>query len=286
MAGLHDAATLGDLVLGALRRFPHRVAFRQDDRELTYGAVTDLLGRWAQLFRRARPAARPGRRRAVAQPARGLPRPDRTDPGRRPLHRAAPARARSTTTSTRATRPSCASCSSIPLFARAGRPSCSRSVPALEAVFTFGPSDVGEDIRARRGRGAAAPRRAARIDPDDVAWLLYTGGTTGVPKAAMLPDRGRGADGHQRPDGLGPAERASATWPARRSRHAAGMLITPTLLAGGTVVLQRRLRPGGLARGGRLRARSPSSLLVPTMIYAAARPPVARRAPTSRASRR
>ena len=40
-------------------------------------------------------------------------------------------------------------------------------------------------ILGHRGRTAAARRR----EPDDVAWLFYTSGTTGVPKGAMLTHR-------------------------------------------------------------------------------------------------
>ena len=35
----------------------------------------------------------------------------------------------------------------------------------------------------------AAPRPPADVEPDDVAWLFYTSGTTGVPKGAMLTHR-------------------------------------------------------------------------------------------------
>ena len=59
----------------------------------------------------------------------------------------------------------------------------------MEAVFTFGPADVGEDLgRLAEAVGPATLDRGPHR-PDDLAWLLYTGGTTGVPKAAMLPDR-------------------------------------------------------------------------------------------------
>ena len=51
-----------------MRRSPHRVAFRQDDRELTYAAVTDLLGRWATLFRQR--GLQPGQGVGVLSPNR------------------------------------------------------------------------------------------------------------------------------------------------------------------------------------------------------------------------
>jgi non-ribosomal peptide synthetase component E (peptide arylation enzyme) len=50
MAGLRDAVTYGEIILTALRRFPDRIAFRQDSRTLTYRQTADLLARWITLF--------------------------------------------------------------------------------------------------------------------------------------------------------------------------------------------------------------------------------------------
>ena len=264
MAGLHDAATLGDLVLGALRRFPHRVAFRQDERELTYAAVTDLLGRWAQLFRQR--GLQPGQGVGVLSPNR----PEVY------LGQTAPILAGGRFTALHplgSLDDHLYACNEAelrfllvdPLFAeRAGQ--LLEKSDALEAVFTFGPSDVGEDIhQLAEAVGAAAPDRGPH-GPDDVAWLLYTGGTTGVPKAAMLPDRAVAQmamsvlTGWDLPKDI----RYLACAPIS---HAAGMLITPTLLAGGTVVLQKSFDPAAWLAAV-ASERISLSLLVPTMIYA------------------
>lgn len=47
---LRDAVTYGELILTALRRFPDRVAFQQDDRRLTYRQTADLLARWITVL--------------------------------------------------------------------------------------------------------------------------------------------------------------------------------------------------------------------------------------------
>src|SRR5215472_10227890 len=51
MTRLYDAATIGNVVTAALRRFPDRVAFRQDGIELTYRQVEDALARWVAVLR-------------------------------------------------------------------------------------------------------------------------------------------------------------------------------------------------------------------------------------------
>jgi len=102
--------------------------------------------------------------------------------------------------------------------------------------------------------------------PDELTRLLYTGGTTGVPKAAMLPERAVAQM----------VQSVSIGWdlPADRRylacapiSHAAGMLITPVLLTGGTVVLMRSFDPGAWLRLA-AEQRITLGLLVPTMIYA------------------
>src|SRR5262249_54967342 len=60
---------------------------------------------------------------------------------------------------------------------------------SVQAVFPFGPSEAGEDISElvtsqSPGRLTPGPHTA-----EDLCYLLYTGGTTGVPKAAMLTER-------------------------------------------------------------------------------------------------
>ena len=45
MTALHQPVRYTDLVLDALRRFPERVAFRQDGRDLSYVQTADLLAR-------------------------------------------------------------------------------------------------------------------------------------------------------------------------------------------------------------------------------------------------
>src|SRR5918996_6554070 len=51
MPGLHDIATVGDIVTAALRRFPERVAFRQDGKDVTYRQTEDTLQRWVAVLR-------------------------------------------------------------------------------------------------------------------------------------------------------------------------------------------------------------------------------------------
>lgn len=150
-------------------------------------------------------------------------------------------------------------------FRRARRPAAGDAA-TVEAVFTFGPSEVGEDVNELAARTALT----GRLDrgphgPDDIAYLLYTGGTTGVPKTAVLSNRAVVA--HYYGTALGwdlPEQpRYLAVAPIT---HAAGMLITPTLLSGGTVILQRRFDPAAWLQGIGAE-RVILGLLVPTVIY-------------------
>ena len=264
MAGLRDAVTYGELILTALRRFPDRIAFRQDARSLTYRQTADLLARWITLFTQR--GLKPGQGVGVLSPNRPevwLGQSASIMAGGRytalhPLgslddHRYA--------------------CDEAelrfllvdPAYAeRAAR--LRETSSAVEEVFTFGAADVGEDLTQLAAAVTPAPLTAGPHGPDDIAWLLYTGGTTGVPKAAMLPERAIAQlvlsvlAGWDLPAEL----RYLAASPIS---HAAGMLTTPTLLRGGTVILQRSFDPAAWLAAVATE-RVTLALLVPTMIYA------------------
>jgi len=263
MAGLHDSATVGDMVTSVLRRFPDRVAFRQDGEELTYGQTADALARWvAVLLERG---LRPGQ-------GVGLLSPNRPEAW---LAQVAPALAGGRYTALHplgSLDDHVYACDEAelkfllvdPAFGERASQLLEKS-GAVESVFTFGPSEAGEDLHELAS--SQSPRQLDRGPhmPDDISFLLYTGGTTGVPKAAMLTDRAMANLAYGTALGWDlPGEiRYLAVAPIS---HAAGMMILPTLLRGGTVVLQRRFDPTAWLQAVAAE-RITVSLLVPTMIY-------------------
>ena len=264
MSVLRDAVTYGEIILSALRRFPDRVAFRQDDRSLTYRQTADLLARWITLF---------GLRGLKPGEGVGILSPNRAEVW---LGQSATVMAGGRYTALHplgSLDDHLYACNEAelrfllvdPAYAERAAALLARS-DAVEAVFTFGPAGTGEDITRLAASVSPAPLTAGPHGPDDLAWLLYTGGTTGVPKAAMLPERAIAQMMFSVLAGWDlPAEmRYLACAPIS---HAAGMLTTPTLLRGGTVILQRSFDPGAwLAAVAAERATL--ALLVPTMIYA------------------
>jgi fatty-acyl-CoA synthase len=264
MAGLHEPVRYIDLVLTALRRFPGRVAFRQDGRDLTYARTADLLARWVGLLRGR--AFGPGQGLGILsgnRPEVWLGQSAALLCGGRytalhPLgslddHRYACDEAE------------IAVLLADPAYAERAA-ALAEHCPSVRAVLTFGPAGIGEDIVALAEEAPRAPLDGGPHDAEDLAWLLYTGGTTGVPKAAMLPERAvaqmvmsvlAGWD-------LPPEMRYLACAPIS---HAAGMLVTPTLLVGGTVVLHRGFDPDRWLAAVAAE-RITVSLLVPTKIYA------------------
>lgn len=264
MAGLHAAATTGDIITSVLRRFPDRVAFSQDGVEWTYRKAEDTLARWvAVLLDRG---LRPGE-------GVGLLSPNRAEAW---LGQVAPPLAGGRYTALHplgSLDDHLYACDEAELRflmvdpaygERAGQ--LLEKSDAVEAVFTFGPCDVGENIN---DLAAAVP--SSRLDrgshgPDDTCYLLYTGGTTGVPKAAVLSERAIAnlalgtALGWDLPGRI----RYLAVAPIS---HAAGMPILPTLMRGGTVVLHRKFDPAAWIETAAAEQIT-FSLLVPTMIYA------------------
>jgi len=265
LAGLTDAVTTCDIVVSALRRFPERVAFRMDGRDLTYRQTEDTLLRWVAVLRQR--GFRPGQGVGLLS----LNRPEAW------FAQTAPALAGGRYTALHplgSLEDHLHACNEAELrFLFVDPPFAERASQLLEradtveALFTLGPNEAGEDINEL----AAGADVSGRLDqgphgPQDLAYLLYTGGTTGVPKAAMLSERAFAtlaagtALGWDLPGDM----RYLAVAPIS---HAAGMLILPTLMRGGTVILQRRFDPEAWLHG--LAAdRATLSLLVPTMIYA------------------
>jgi long-chain acyl-CoA synthetase len=68
------------------------------------------------------------------------------------------------------------------------------SIPTLEAVFTFSPTEgsvcLDEVVaRAKDSHCAELEARKAAVGEDDLATIIYTSGTTGTPKGVMLSHR-------------------------------------------------------------------------------------------------
>jgi fatty-acyl-CoA synthase len=265
MVGVQDTATAGDIVMAALRRFPDRVAFRHDGKEMTYRQTEEALARWVAVL--AQRGLRPGE-------GVGLLSPNRPEAW---LGQTAPALAGGRYTALHplgSLEDHLYECGEAelrflfvdPYFGERATQLLEQS-GVVEAIFTFGSCDAGEDINAlalgvtlngRLGRGSHGP--------DDTCFLLYTGGTTGVPKAAMLSERAVAAMIYGTALGWDLPQHITYLAVAPIS-HAAGMLIVPTLLRGGTVVLQPRFDPDAWLHGVAAE-RATVSLLVPTMIYA------------------
>ncbi len=121
--------------------------------------------------------------------------------------------------------------------------------------------------------------RAASIAPDeDVAVILYTGGTTGTPKGAMLTHRNIVANTIQFATWYAfepGAETCIATIPMSHSGGMSGVMNVP-LYAGATLIVLSRFRPATVARAVE-RYRATRLFGVPTMFIALLHNEVSRR---------
>jgi acyl-CoA synthetase (AMP-forming)/AMP-acid ligase II len=107
--------------------------------------------------------------------------------------------------------------------------------PGLEAL-TDVPIDI-IDSEGYRGRCAAAPAPVPDTDPETLAWLFYTSGTTGRSKGAMLSHRNLTAmTVAHLADIDSPDERCSLIHGAPMS-HGSGLYIAPYVLRGARQVV-------------------------------------------------
>ncbi len=131
-------------------------------------------------------------------------------------------------------------------------------------LMSLGPANLGHDLMSLAAQRIPAPMESTAT-PDDIYWLIYTGGTTGKSKGVVHTHRSFVA--------VIMAELAEWEWPARTTflaitpiSHGAGPCILPVLLRGGTVVLADEFSAVKFLDLVQ-RHRVSATFLVPTMIY-------------------
>jgi fatty-acyl-CoA synthase len=138
-------------------------------------------------------------------------------------------------------------------------------VPTLKNLLALGPSEVGEDYPALAATFEPRPLVAPELDPDGVGALVYTGGTTGRPKAVQSTYRGAVA--------MTMIQMQEWDWPAHIRflvatplSHAAGAVLAPTILNGGALYVLDQFSPDAFFDAVE-EHRITATMLVPVMLY-------------------
>jgi fatty-acyl-CoA synthase len=138
-------------------------------------------------------------------------------------------------------------------------------VPGLKHLLSFGAVDGARDLLAEFPHAEAAPL-VDESRTEDIAWLAYTGGTTGRSKGVMLP--------HRVLANMTTLLYADWDWPAELRflaatpiSHAAGVTLYPMLLRGGFVRLVQGFETETYCRVIE-QEKITAVFLVPTLIYA------------------
>ncbi len=261
MAELDRPSTHADMIAAALGRFPSRTAFVADGRRYTYRQTADLVGSMMTVLR-ARGVG-PGDGVAVLSTNRAeawMAFTASVMVGGRytALHPLA---------SLDDLRHVCADAEIHTLVFDPGafedKASALAATGRFKNVLALGPS-TAPDLLALADR-AAPMSLATTTDPSDICSLLYTGGTTGQPKGVVLQHRvwANMALSILAEFQLPHVPRYLAASPIT---HASGMMIVPTLLRGGTVVLHPGFDPEQFFRTIAAE-RINLCFGVPTMIY-------------------
>jgi acyl-CoA synthetase (AMP-forming)/AMP-acid ligase II len=130
------------------------------------------------------------------------------------------------------------------LLPRGSLPAARAAARAAEIAFV----DIAADeLRAGRGTLAESRRGAEAPDPDDIALLLHTSGTTSTPKQVPLLHRNLVASASTIA-AFYDLDQQDVAYCAMPLFHVHGLVATvlATLASGGTVVVPRRFTPRGL----------------------------------------
>ena len=133
-------------------------------------------------------------------------------------------------------------------------------------LLGFGPNDVGEDYLALAATFEPQALEPADVRPDDLCTIVFTGGTTGLPKGVLMSHRVWAAmTWIQMAEWEFPAELRMLV--ATPLSHAAMSLLAPVLLSGGAFHVMDVFSPDSffdLVQEHRITA----TLIVPVMLYA------------------
>jgi fatty-acyl-CoA synthase len=146
-------------------------------------------------------------------------------------------------------------------------------VPGLKHLLSFGAVDGARDLLAELPGAVPAPL-VDESATSDIAWLAYTGGTTGRSKGVMIP--------HRSLITMTVVLYADWDWPAEIRflaatpiSHAAGVTLYPILLRGGFVRLVQGFEVEAYCRAIE-QEKITAVFLVPTLIYALIDAPMVR----------
>jgi len=261
----HTGLTIAGQTLCALRRYPDRLAFTSESGSLSYAGAVDLIGRVQSLF--ARNGLRRGERVALlsdnsaeswcsAVAAQGLglsvtwlhPKGSLADH----IFQVEDSE-------------SAALVVSAATHAGRGGELASKCGNAVK-MFSLGRGDAGPDL-LRLAAESGATTAVDLAEPEDIALVHYTGGTTGRSKGAVRSNRS--AVAFACVSVLSDIELPSVPHylAVAPNSHAGGTMLLPAWRRGGTVHMVSKFEPDRILKSIE-RDRINITFLVPTMLYA------------------
>ncbi|MEY4161060.1 MAG: hypothetical protein RLZZ136_1681 [Pseudomonadota bacterium] len=138
--------------------------------------------------------------------------------------------------------------------------------PRLKHLVAIGPDGVGQSLARLSASHSAKPLVAPAADPESLARIAYSGGTTGKPKGIMVTHRGMATSTM--------IQLTEWEWPSTIRHlicaplsHAGASVLTAILLKGGSMVVLPGFDPVSFMQAVE-QHRITSVLMVPTMVLA------------------